>query len=77
MKRFQSKKHKIGTYKIKKKYHYRVLIKKDLFEMMGFTHLLILLKSYKNRFTQMIINKKRFSQIKMIKKDSHKKKRFS
>ena len=34
-------------------------------------------KDLKNRFSQMIINKKRFSQIRGIKKDSHKKKRFS
>ena len=45
--------------------------------MMEFIHLLILLKSYKNRFTQMIINKKRFSQMKKIQKDPPKKKRFS
>ena len=45
--------------------------------MMGFIHLLVLLKSYENRFAQMIINKKRFSKIKKIQKDSHKKNRFS
>ena len=45
--------------------------------MMGFMHLLILLKSYKNRFTQMIINKKRFKKILTDKENSHKKKRLS
>ena len=45
MKKIQSKKHKIGIYKIKKKNHYCVLMTKDLFYMMEFIHLLILLKS--------------------------------
>ena len=59
------------------KYHYSVLMIKDLFKLMGFIRLLIFITSYKNRFTQMIIKKKRLLQIKKIKEDSHKKKRFS
>ena len=35
MRRFQSKKHKLGTYE-SSKYHYHVLMIKDLFQMMGF-----------------------------------------
>ena len=45
--------------------------------MMRFTHLLIFINTYENRFSQVIITKMRFSQIRKIKKDSHKKKRFS
>ena len=59
------------------KYRYSVLMIKNLFQMMGFIHLLIFIRSYKNRFTQMIIKIKRLLQIKKIKEYSHKKKRFS
>ena len=44
---------------------------------MGFIHVLVLIKSYDNRFTQIIIKKKRFSQIRKVQKDSHEKKRLS
>ena len=45
--------------------------------MMGFIRLLIFIKTKKNRFSQMTIEKKRFSQIRNIQKDSNKKKRLS
>ena len=45
--------------------------------MMRLIHLFILLKNYKNRFLQMTINKKRFSQIKNIQQNFLKKKTLS
>ena len=45
--------------------------------MMEFVDQLVFIESQENRFSQMIINKKRFSQIRRIQKDSLKKKRFS
>ena len=45
--------------------------------MMEFVDQLVFIESQENRFLQMIINKKRFSQIRRIQKDSLKKKRFS
>ena len=77
MKRIQNKKHKIGTYEIKK-HRYCVLMIKDLFQMMVFICLLIFIKTVKikrcaKRFLQMTINKKRFSQIRRVQKDYHKK----
>ena len=45
--------------------------------MMGFIHLLIFINTFENRFSEVIITKMRFSQIRRIQKDSHKTKRFS
>ena len=45
--------------------------------MMEFVDQLVFIESQENRFLQMIINKKRFSQIRRIQKDSLKRKRFS
>ena len=64
MKKIQSKNHKIGTYEVNK-ISLSCFDDKDLFQMMVFIHLLIFTKTQKNRFSQMIIKKKRFSQIKV------------
>ena len=45
--------------------------------MMGFIHLLIFINTYENRFSEVIITKMRFSQIRRIQKDFHNTKRFS
>ena len=76
MRRIQGKKHKLGTYEIDKISLSCVDDKRfvldDVIHTLAYYH-----KDLKNRFSQMIINKKRFSQIRRIHKDSHKKKRFS
>ena len=41
--------------------------------MTVFIRLLVFMKTLKNRFSQLIINKKTFLQIKRIQKDSYKK----
>ena len=70
MKRIQSKKHKIGTYKINKIsllcFDDKRFVLDDGIHTLAYFH-----EDLKNRFSQMIINKKRFSQM-IIKK-----KRFS
>ena len=45
------------------KYHYRVLMIKDLFQIMRFIRQLTFIKTLKNRFSQMIIKKRRFKKI--------------
>ena len=50
------------------KYNYRVLLTKDLLQMMVFMHLLIFIKPLKNISSQMIIDNKRFMQITINKK---------
>ena len=78
MRRIQRKKHKLGTYEISiislSCFHDKRLdILYDVIHTLACFH-----KDFKkNRFSQMIINKKRFSQIKRIKNNSHKKNRFS
>ena len=77
MRRIQGKKHKLGTYEISK-----ILLScfhdKRLVLDYGTNTLAYFQKDLKkNRFLQTIIDKKRFSQIRRIQKDSHKKKRFS
>ena len=55
------------------KYHYRVLMIKDLFQMMGFIRPAHFHKDLKkNSFSHMTIKKKNCSQITEIQKDSHK-----
>ena len=70
MRRIQGKKHKMGTYEINKIplwcFDDKIFVLND-----GIHSLLIFIKTLKNRFSQMIINKKRFRKILM------KKKRFS
>ena len=71
MRRIQGKKHKLGTYEIDKISLSCVDDKRfvldDVIHTLAYYH-----KDLKNRFSQMIINKKRFSQIRRIHKDSHK-----
>ena len=67
------------------KYHYHVLMTRDLFEMMEFICLLVLIKTLKKQFLtnkksekiQKIFNKKkRFLWIKRIQKSHHEKERI-
>ena len=59
------------------KYHYHVLMIKDLLQMMRFIHQLIFVRTEENRFSQIMMNKKRFLQTRRIQKiltktrDSH------
>ena len=73
MKRIQSKKHKTGTYEIKKIllscFDDKRFVLHDGIHTLAYFH--------KARFSQMTIKKKRLSKIRKTKKDSHKKKRFS
>ena len=76
MRRIQGKKHKLGTYEIDKISLLCVDDKRFVLDD-GIHTLAYYHKDLEHRFSQMIINKKRFSQIRRIHKDSHKRKRFS
>ena len=71
MRRIQGKNHKMGTCKISKislsAFDNKRFVLNDGNHTLAYFH-----KDLKNRFTQMIINKKRFKKILIKRKDSHK-----
>ena len=71
LRRIQGKKHKIGTYEMNKIF-LSVFDDKRFVLNNGIHTLAYFHKDLKNRFTQMIINKKRFKKILIKRKDSHK-----
>ena len=71
MRRIQGKKHKMGTYEINKIF-LSVFDDKRFVLNNGIHTLAYFHKDLKNRFTQMIINKKRFKKILIKRIDSHK-----
>ena len=71
MRRIQGKKHKLGTYEIDKISLSCVDDKRFVLDD-GIHTLAYYHKDLEHKFSQMIINKKRFSQIRRIHKDSHK-----
>ena len=71
--RIQGKKHKMGTYKINKislfcfyYYYDKRFVSNDGIHTLAYFH-----KDLKNRFSQMIINKKRFKKILIKRRNSH------
>ena len=71
MRRTQGKKHKMGTYEISKillsVFDDKRFVLNDGIHTLAYFH-----KDLKNKFTRMIINKKRFKKILIKRRDSHK-----
>ena len=70
MRRIQGKKHKMGPYEINKIslscFDDKTFVLNDGIHRLAYFH-----KDLKNRFSQMIINKKRFKKILIKRRDSH------